>query len=100
MEIKFNPTVNVPGTLKNELSMNTVYGLINDNVETAFGHNKDKTGKTYIVFDGSAKVLCKGTMEECFCYYEMFYRYQGFHPMVYSYEKYKEMLKDINKYYK
>ena len=95
MKVNFNPThANVhPDSM---LSMNTIYNLINDDVETYFGNIEDKTGQEYVVFDGTAKILCEGTLQECFCYYEIFYKYQGFLPMIYSREKYVEMMKVIN----
>lgn len=96
MKIEFNPT-NGSST---SFSMTTVCDLINDNVESYFGNNKKTSADTYVVFDGTAKVLCEGTLEECFCYYEMYYKYQGFHPALYSREMYNEMMKVVHKEYK
>lgn len=96
MKINFNPTMGALGIRpKSELSMSIIYDLINDNVETYFGNVENKSGDAYVVFDGTARVLCEGTLEECFCYYEMYFKYQGFHPAVYSREKYNELMKAI-----
>lgn len=101
MKVNFNPTMRAPGIRpKSELSMNIVYDLINDNVETYFGESKNDSGDGYVVFDGTSRVLFEGTLEECFCYYEMYFKYQGFHPAVYSREKYNEMMKVVSNKYK
>lgn len=99
MKINFNPTTGRSTIIrpKSEISMNIVYDLINDNVETYFGN---KSEDDYVVFDGTSRILCEGTLEECFCYYEMYFKYRGFHPAIYSREKYKEMMNEINKKYK
>lgn len=97
MKINFNPTSKAVGPVNSELQMTTIYALINDNIEVCFGNTKDDD---YVVFDGNATILCEGTLQECFFYHEMFYRYRGFRPMVYSREKYKEMMNEINKKYK
>lgn len=93
MKIWFNPTTHQ----KDVFSLSTIYDLVNDNVEAYFGNNKKTSVDTYVVFDGTASVLCEGTLEECFCYYELFYKYHGFHPEIYSREMYNEMMRVVNK---
>lgn len=55
---------------------------------------------TYVVFDGTAKILYKGDMVHCFIYFQYHKKYRGFEPVIYSIEAYEKMMKDIHKYYK
>lgn len=47
---------------------------------------------TYVVFDGTATILFRGTMQECYVYREVFKKEKGFEPVIYSQETYDRMM--------
>lgn len=46
----------------------------------------------YVVFDGTATVLFRGTMQECYVYRELFKQENDFEPVIYSQETYDRMM--------
>lgn len=46
----------------------------------------------YVVFDGTATVLFRGTMQECYVYRELFKQKNDFEPVIYSQETYDRMM--------
>lgn len=46
----------------------------------------------YVVFDGTATVLFRGTMQECYVYREVFKQEKYFEPVIYSQETYDRMM--------
>lgn len=48
---------------------------------------------TYVVFDGTATILFRGTMQECYVYREVYRQETGFDPCIYSQEIYDRMMK-------
>lgn len=48
---------------------------------------------TYVVFDGTATILFRGTMQECYVYREVYRQEAGFDPCLYSQETYDRMMK-------
>lgn len=48
---------------------------------------------TYVVFDGTATILFRGTMQECYVYREVFKKENNFEPTIYSQETYDRMMK-------
>lgn len=47
---------------------------------------------TYVVFDGTATILFRGTMQECYVYREVFKKENDFDPAIYSQETYDRMM--------
>ena len=47
---------------------------------------------TYVVFDGTATILFRGTMQECYVYREVYKQEMGFEPVIYSQETYDRMM--------
>ena len=47
---------------------------------------------TYVVFDGTATILFRGTMQECYVYREVYRQEKGFDPCIYSQEENDRMI--------
>lgn len=47
---------------------------------------------TYVVFDGTATILFRGTMQECYVYREAFKKENDFEPTIYAQETYDRMM--------
>lgn len=90
MKIEFNPTKFSRPTI----STTMLQDMITENVERQFG--KQKTSEeTHVVFDdGNMKVFFEGSLEECFCYFELFHKYIGLCPAIYSKEKFPIFAKE------
>ena len=69
--------------------------LIEDDVEMKL----ESESKEFVVFDGTSEVLYQGDMEHCYIYSCWYRKYKGIEPMIYSIEKYKEMMKQIKETY-
>ena len=77
----------IPGVKDNILEMS-----IESNVEM----NLTSESNIYVCFDGSATILCEGTLAECYAYSREFERYNEYGCFIYSREAYDEMIKTFN----
>ena len=66
--------------------------IIQDDVEMFLTSESN----TYVCFDGTATILCEGTLAECFVYFQEFKKYNGWECVIYSREAYDKMMKTIN----
>lgn len=48
---------------------------------------------TYVVFDGTATILFRGTMQECYVYREVFKQEKDYDVVIYAQETYDRMMK-------
>lgn len=62
-------------------------------IEVEVGEFLTSPTNTYVVFDGTATVLFRGTMQECYVYREVYKQEMGFEPVIYSQETYDRMMK-------
>lgn len=70
--------------------------LIEDDYELQL---ESKSGK-YVVFEATTKILYEGDMPHCFLYAKWFRKYKGYWPVIYSIERYNEMLDVLKNYNK
>lgn len=62
-------------------------------IEWEVGEYLTSPSNTYVVFDGTATILFRGTMKECYVYRIVYKREMGFEPVIYSQEAYDKMMK-------
>lgn len=61
-------------------------------IEVEVGEFLTSPTNTYVVFDGTATILFRGTMQECYVYREVYKQEMGFEPVIYSQETYDRMM--------
>lgn len=61
-------------------------------IEVEVGEFLTSPTNTYVVFDGTATILFRGTMQECYVYREVYKQEMGFDPVIYSQETYDRMM--------
>lgn len=61
-------------------------------IEVEVGEFLTSPTNTYVVFDGTAAILFRGTMQECYVYREVYKQEMGFEPVIYSQETYDRMM--------
>lgn len=61
-------------------------------IEVEVGEFLTSPTNTYVVFDGTATILFRGTMQECYVYREVYKKEMGFEPVIYSQETYDRMM--------
>ena len=62
-------------------------------IEWEVGEFLTSPSNTYVVFDGTATILFRGTMQECYVYREVFKREKDYDVVIYAQETYDEMMK-------
>lgn len=67
--------------------------LFEDTIQTQVSLFLESESNTYVVFDGTAKILCEGTLDECYVYQVEYNRAVGFTPSIYAKEAYENMMK-------
>lgn len=73
--------------------------LFEDTIQTQVSIFLESESNTYVVFDGTAKILCEGTLDECYVYQAEYKKAVGFSPAIYAKEAYKNMIKKIKESY-
>lgn len=61
-------------------------------IEVEVGEFLTSPTNTYVVFDGTATILFRGTMQECYVYREVFKKENDFEPTIYSQETYDRVM--------
>lgn len=67
--------------------------LFEDAINTQASVFLESESNTYVVFDGTAKILCEGTLDECYVYQVEYKKAVGFSPAIYAKEAYENMMK-------
>ena len=62
-------------------------------IEWEVGEHLTSPTNTYVVFDGTATILFRGTMQECYAYREVFRREKDYDVVIYAQETYDRMMK-------
>lgn len=73
--------------------------LFEDAINTQASVFLESESNTYVVFDGTAKILCEGTLDECYVYQVEYKKSVGFSPTIYAKEAYENMMKKGKKSY-
>lgn len=73
--------------------------LFEDTIQTQASIFLESESNTYVVFDGTAKILCEGTLDECYVYQTEFKRAVGFTPSIYAKEAYENMMNKLKESY-
>jgi hypothetical protein len=73
--------------------------LFEDTIQTQASLFLESESNTYVVFDGTAKILCEGTLDECYVYQAEYNRAMGFTPSIYAKETYETMMNKLKKSY-
>lgn len=71
--------------------------LFEDTIQTQASVLLESESNTYVVFDGTAKILCEGTLDECYVYQTEYNRAMGFTPSIYAKEAYENMMDKLKK---
>lgn len=67
--------------------------LFEDAIQTQASVFLESESNTYVVFDGTAKILCEGTLDECYVYQVEYKKAVGFSPAIYAKEAYENMMR-------
>lgn len=86
MKINYNPT-----KMKD--------GLFEDTILTQASLFLESESNTYVVFDGTAKILCEGTLDECYVYQVEYKKAVGFSPAIYAKEAHETMMNKLKESY-
>ena len=70
--------------------------LLEDAIQTQSSLVLESESNTYVVFDGTAKILWEGTLDVCYVYQMEYKRAMGFTPSIYSIEGYNQMMSTRN----
>lgn len=62
-------------------------------IEVEVGEFLTSPTNTYVVFDGTATILFRGTMQECYVYREVFKQENDYDVVIYAQETYDRMMK-------
>jgi hypothetical protein len=62
-------------------------------IEIEVGEFLTSPTNTYVVFDGTATILFRGTMQECYVYREVFKQEKDYDVVIYAQETYDRMMK-------
>ena len=73
--------------------------LFEDTIQTQASLFLKSESNTYAVFDGTAKILCEGTLDECYVYQAEYKKAVGFSPAIYAKEAYENMMNKLNESY-
>ena len=73
--------------------------LFEDTIQTQSCLCFDSESNTYVFFDGTAKILCEGTLDECYVYQAEYKKAVGFSPAIYAKEAYKNMMDKLKESY-
>ena len=73
--------------------------LFEDAIQTQASIFLESESNTYVVFDGTAKILCEGTLDECYVYQAEYKKAVGFSPAIYAKEAYKNMMNKLKESY-
>lgn len=73
--------------------------LFEDTIQTQASLFLKSESNTYAVFDGTAKILCEGTLDECYVYQTEYKKAVGFTPAIYAKEAYKNMMNKLKESY-
>lgn len=73
--------------------------LFEDTIQTQASVFLESESNTYVVFDGTAKILCEGTLDECYVYQAEYKKAVGFSPAIYAKEAYENMMKKVKESY-
>jgi hypothetical protein len=84
MKINYNPT-------------KMKHLLFEDVIQTQASLFLESESNTYVVFDGTAKILCEGTLDECYVYQVEYKKAVGFSPTIYAREAYENMMNKLKK---
>lgn len=71
--------------------------LFEDTIQTQSSLFLESDSNTYVVFDGTAKILCEGTLDECYVYQAEYKKAVGFSPATYAKEAYENMMNKLKK---
>ena len=71
--------------------------LFEDTIQTQVSIFLESESNAYVVFDGTAKILCEGTLDECYVYQAEYKKAVGFSPAIYAKEAYENMMKKLKK---
>ena len=71
--------------------------LFEDTINTQVSLSLESESNTYVVFDGTAKILCEGTLDECCVYQAEYKKAVGFSPAIYAKEAYENMMNKLKK---
>lgn len=80
MKINYNPT-----GMKDS--------FFEDTIQTQAAIFLESDSNTYVVFDGTAKILCEGTLDECYVYQAEYKKAVGFTPAIFAKEVFEIMMK-------
>lgn len=78
MKINYNPTM-----IKDS--------VFEDFIQAQVSMFLESESNNYVVFDGTAKILCEGTLAECYVYQMEYKRAMGVTPSIYSKEAYEDI---------
>lgn len=84
MKINYNPT-----KMKDS--------VFEDSIQAQVSMFLESESNTYVVFDGTAKILCEGTLAECYIYQTEYKRAIGVMPSIYAKEVYEGIKNQINR---
>jgi len=73
--------------------------LFEDTIQTQASLFLESESNTYVVFDGTAKILCEGALDECCVYQAEYKKAVGFWPAIYAKEAYKNMMNKLKESY-
>lgn len=73
--------------------------LFEDTIQTQVSIFLESESNAYVVFDGTAKILCEGTLDECYVYQAEYKKAVGFSPAIYAKEAYENMMKKVKESY-
>lgn len=78
MKINYNPT-----KMKDS--------VFEDYIQVQVSMFLESESNSYVVFDGTAKILCEGTLAECCAYQIEYKRAMGITPAIYTKEAYEDI---------
>ena len=73
--------------------------LFEDTILTQASLFLESESNTYVVFDGTAKIICEGPLDECYVYQAEYKKSVGFSPAIYAKEAYENMMNKLKKSY-
>ena len=73
--------------------------LFEDTIQTQVSIFLESESNAYVVFDGTAKILCEGTLDECYVYQAEYKKAVGFSPAIYAKEAYENMMNKLKESY-